>query len=281
MSIQLKNVSYTYSKKTSFSSQGLVDISLGIQDGEWLMLMGPTGSGKSTLLQHLNGLLKPDRGEVLINGVNIHSSKEALRQARREVGLVFQYPEHQLFGSTVFEEIAYGPENYGLAETDVEARVREAMDTVGLDYDRYKDRSPYELSGGEKRRVALAGVLAVQPRFIALDEPTAGLDYAGKAMLLEAITRLNREYGITVVWVTHEAAEIAGLADRLLVISKGSVVLDGPVREVFAQPLLMELGIEVPLAVNVAHGLKKKGWQFSDMPVTVPEVTDEILRLKG
>lgn len=281
MPIQLINVSHTYSKGTSFTTQGLRDFSLSIQDGEWIMLMGPTGSGKSTLLQHLNGLLKPDKGAIIINGVNIHSSKVALRQARREVGLVFQYPEHQLFGSNVFEEIAYGPENYGLTGIDVESRVMQAMDTVGLDYDRYKDRSPQELSGGEKRRVALAGVLAVQPRFIALDEPTAGLDYTGRAMLLEAITRLNREYGITVVWVTHEAADIAGRADRLVVINKGSLVLDGPVREAFGEPLLIELGIEVPLAVGVAHGLKKRGWHFPNISLTVPEVTNEILKHKG
>lgn len=280
MPIQLKDVSFTYSKRTPFSHPGITNINLSIQDGEWIAVMGPTGSGKSTLLQHLNGLLKPDNGEVIVSAINIHSSKTALRQARQEVGLVFQYPEHQLFGSSVFEEIAYGPENYGLTGAEVEVRVVSAMAAVGLDYDRYKDRSPLELSGGEKRRVALAGVLAVQPKVIALDEPTAGLDYDGKAMLLKTITRLNREYGITVVWVTHEAAEIAGLAGRLLVIDKGRVALDGPVREVLGEPLLLELGVEVPLAVRVAHGLKTKGWPFPEVPVSVQELADQILRLK-
>lgn len=281
MSIQLRDVSYTYSKGTPFSLPGIRDINLSIQDGEWIAVMGTTGSGKSTLLQHLNGLLKPDNGEVIVNGTNIHSSRSVLRQARREVGLVFQYPEHQLFGSKVFEEVAYGPENYGLEKIEVEIRVMAAMAAVGLDYDRYKDRSPHELSGGEKRRVALAGVLAVHPRVIALDEPTAGLDYDGKAMLVKTMTRLNRESGITVVWVTHEITEIAHLADRLLVIDKGRVALDGPVREVLAEPLILKLGIEVPLAVRVAHGLKEKGWQFNDMPVSVQEIADQILRLKG
>jgi energy-coupling factor transport system ATP-binding protein len=281
MPIQLKDVSYTYSKGTPFSIQGLSGINLHIQDGEWIVIMGPTGSGKSTLVQHLNGLLKPDNGEVIISGTNIHSSPKALRQARREVGLVFQYPEHQLFGSSVFEEIVYGPENYGLEGIEVELRVMDAMAAVGLDYERYKDRSPHELSGGEKRRVALAGVLAIQPRLIALDEPTAGLDYDGKAMLLKTMTRLNRELGITVVWVTHEITEIADLADRLLVIDKGRVALDGPVREVMGKPLLLELGIEVPLAVRVGHGLKEKGWDFTDIPVSVQEAADLILRLKG
>lgn len=281
MSIELKDVSYTYSKGTPFSIQGISAVNLRIQDGEWVVIMGPTGSGKSTLVQHLNGLLKPDEGEVIVNGTNIHSSKKALRQARREVGLVFQYPEHQLFGSSVFEEIAYGPENYGLAGIEVEIRVMEAMAAVGLDYDRYKDRSPHELSGGEKRRVALAGVLAVQPRLIALDEPTAGLDYDGKAMLLKTMTKLNRELGISVVWVTHEITEIAELANRLLVLNQGRVALDGPVREILSEQLLLELGIEVPLVVRVAHGLKKRGWSFTDMPVSVQEAVDQILRFKG
>jgi len=280
MPIQLNDVSYTYSKGTPFSLQGIKDINFSIKDGEWIAVMGPTGSGKSTLLQHFNGLLKPDRGEVIVSGVNIHSSKRTLRQARREVGLVFQYPEHQLFGSRVLEEIAYGPENYGLEETEVKIRVMDAMAAVGLDYDRYKDRSPYELSGGEKRRVALAGVLAVQPKIIALDEPTAGLDQSGKAMLVKTMTRLNREYGITVVWVTHEVAEIADLADRLLVIDKGRLTLDGPIREVLGEPLLLDLGIELPLAVKVAHGLKEKGWHITDIPVSVQEAADQIMRLK-
>lgn len=280
MPIELKDVSYTYSKGTPFSIPGISTINLSIKDGEWVVVMGPTGSGKSTLVQHLNGLLKPDNGEVVVNGSNIHSSKKALRQARREVGLVFQYPEHQLFGSSVFEEIAYGPENYGLEGIEVESRVMDAMAAVGLDYNRYKDRSPHDLSGGEKRRVALAGVLAGKPKLIALDEPTAGLDYDGKAMLLKTIAGLNREFGISVVWVTHEITEIADMANRLLVLDKGRVALDGPVREVLSEPLLLELGIEVPLAVRVAHALIKRGWHFTEIPVSIQEAADQILRIK-
>jgi energy-coupling factor transport system ATP-binding protein len=282
MPIQLKEVSYTYSKKSYFSHQGIRDVNLDIQDGEWIAVMGTTGSGKSTLLQHLNGLLKPDTGEVTFRGINIHSSPKILRQVRREVGLVFQYPEHQLFGTTVFEEIAYGPENYGIKDNiKVERKVKDAMAAVGLDYNRYKERSPHQLSGGEKRRVALAGVLAVQPRVIALDEPTAGLDYEGKAMLIENITKLNRESGITVIWVTHEVAEIADLADRLVVLDKGTLIFNGQVREVLAEPLLLKLGIEVPFAVEVAHSLKDRGWHLTGIPLNLREIKADILRLKG
>lgn len=188
MPIELRNVSYTYSKKTPFARMGISNVSIRIDDGEWIAVMGPTGSGKSTMLQHLNGLLKPDIGQVLLDHVDIHATPASLREARQKVGLVFQYPEHQLFGSTVFEEIAYGPDNFGFSGSDIENRVRTAMDTVGLDYTKYKDRHPYDLSGGEKRRVALAGILAASPRVIALDEPTAGLDPLGRQKLLETIT---------------------------------------------------------------------------------------------
>ncbi|MHB9094663.1 MAG: energy-coupling factor transporter ATPase [Eubacteriales bacterium] len=279
MPIELKNISYTYSKGTPFSKRGLGDFNFRVDDGEWIAVMGPTGSGKSTLLQHLNGLLKPDRGEVLLNGVNIHSSASALREARRKVGFVFQYPEHQLFGGTVFEEVAYGPENFGYAASDVEETVKTAMEAAGLDFITYKDRSPHELSGGEKRRVALAGVLAVNPQVIALDEPTAGLDPAGQKMLLQTINELNKAHGITVIWVTHEISEIAALADRLLVLNQGRTVLEGSVREMLEHPLLNELGLDVPVAVTVARGLRKNGRLVDGRPVTVEEIKREILRL--
>ncbi len=279
MPIEFRNISYTYSKKTPFARKGLTNVSLTVNDGEWVAVMGPTGSGKSTLLQHLNGLLKPDLGEVLLDHVNIHSSSAALRETRQKVGLVFQYPEHQLFGSTVYEEIAYGPENYGYAASDVEQRVKTAMETVGLDYLKYKDRHPYELSGGEKRRIALAGVLATDPQIIALDEPTAGLDPSGRQKLVETITQLNRDYGKTVIWVTHEITEIAALVNRVLVIKDGQVVLDGAAREVLNNHLMTQLGLDVPVAVEISHHMRRKGKAVEGQPLTIEEIKKEIVRL--
>ncbi len=279
MSIELINVSYTYSKGTPLARKGLSNVHLKIADGEWVAVMGPTGSGKSTLLQHLNGLLRPDTGQVLVDGKDIHANRSRLRDARKNVGLVFQYPEHQLFGATVLEEVAYGPKNFGCSGPDVEARVMAAMHDVGLDYGKYKDRPPLSLSGGEKRRAALAGVLAAGPEVIAFDEPTAGLDMAGKQALIETVTRLNREHGITVIWITHEIGEIAALAGRLLVLNEGRVVLDGPVRDTLADPLIGELGLDVPVPVAVAEALRKKGRPVEGRPVTVDEIKREILRL--
>lgn len=279
MSIELKNVNYIYSKGTPFARQSLHDINLFIADGEWVTLMGPTGSGKSTLVQHLNGLLKPTDGKVLLNGEDIHGSLSTLKKSREVVGLVFQYPEHQLFGASVIEEITYGPINFGYSAEEAEELAREAMETVGLEFEKYKDRSPHELSGGEKRRVALAGVLAVKPKVIALDEPTAGLDMTGKKVLTETITRLNREKGITVIWVTHEITDIALLAERLIVLKSGGVVLDGPLRETLSNPLMQELGLDVPVAVEVANGLKRRGKQMDGLPLTIDEIHDEIIKL--
>jgi len=279
MPIQLKGISYTYAKKTPFARQGLADINLSIEDGEWLVIMGPSGSGKSTLLQHLNGLIKPDQGEVLLEGISIHSSIAALKAARQKIGLVFQYPEHQLFGSTVFEEVAYGPENYGHPPEQIETKVRAAMEAVGLTFEKYRDRPPYRLSGGEKRRVALAGVLATTPAVIALDEPTAGMDALGRQKLIQTITRLNRNHGLTVIWVTHEIGKIAESADRLLVLDQGQKVLHGPVREILNSPALAGLGLDIPLAVQVADRLRNKGRQVEGQPMTIEEIKREIIKL--
>lgn len=279
MSIVLKNVSYTYSGGTPLARQSLRNVDISVSDGEWVVVMGPTGSGKSTLLQHLNGLLKPSLGQVLIDGTDIHSSVSRLKAARQKIGFVFQYPEHQLFGSTVFEEVSYGPVNFGYSESEVEGMVQNALSIVGLSFTDYKDRSPHELSGGEKRRAALAGVLATSPKVIALDEPTAGLDYNGKRRLVETVARLNQERGTTVIWVTHEISEIATLANRLIVLNQGKVVLDGNAREGLYNPLLDELGLDIPLAVRVAKSLKKRGKVIEGHLVTVDEIKGEILRL--
>ena len=277
MPLELKSVNYTYSKGTPFAHKGLSEVSVRVSDGDWIAVMGPTGSGKSTLLQHMNGLLKPDTGEIMLNNENIHSSKGCLEVARKKVGFVFQYPEHQLFGSTVYEEVAYGPENFGFE--GIEKQVATAMAAVGLDFAKYKDRSPHELSGGEKRRVALAGILAVNPQVIALDEPTAGLDPNGKKMLFDTIAALNRQWGVTIIWVTHEISEISMMANKLLVIDRGRIVLQGPVREILANPLMSELGLDVPVAVTVADGLKRKGKPVQGKPFTVDEIKKEVLRL--
>ncbi|PKM80542.1 MAG: energy-coupling factor ABC transporter ATP-binding protein [Firmicutes bacterium HGW-Firmicutes-14] len=279
MSITLENVSFTYAKKTSFAKHGLNGINLNISDGEWLAVMGSTGSGKSTLLMHLNGLLRPDAGRVLLDGTDIHSTPRTLKEARQKVGFVFQYPEHQIFGNTVFEEASYGPENYGYPSDETEKRVKLALGTVGLDYNKYKDRSPHQLSGGEKRRVALAGVLASGPRIIALDEPTAGMDAIGRKMLIDTITRLNRDMGITVIWVTHEISEIATLADTLLILDRGRVAGHGPLREILADKLIEGLDLDIPLAVKIANCFRERGKVIEGHPVTLEEIEREIIRL--
>lgn len=279
MSIELINVSYTYSKSTTFAKQALEKINFRIGSGEWVAVMGTTGSGKSTLLQHLNGLLKPQTGEVLLNNVNIHSSSETLRQARQKVGLVFQYPEHQLFGSSVWEEIAYGPLNFGYTDAEIDSMVSSAMESIELDFEKYRDRSPYNLSGGEKRRVALAGVLASKPSVIILDEPTAGLDFQGRQRLIDTIVKFNQDQGITVIWVTHEISEIASLASRVVVLDQGRIILDGSTRDVLSNPLLPKLGLDVPLAVEIAEVLKKKGKNVEGQSITLDEIKEQILRL--
>lgn len=279
MSIEFQKVSYTYSKGTPFAHQSLTDINLTVKAGEWVVVMGPTGSGKSTLVQHINGLLKPTSGKVLVNNCDIHSSVSGLKKTREKVGLVFQYPEHQIFSNTVFEEVSYGLDNFGCPKDEIDIKVKAALNTVGLDYEKYKDRSPHELSGGEKRRVALAGVLASEPDIIALDEPTAGLDQAGKKILIETILQLNRKLGITVIWVTHEITEISLFADRLVVLNRGQIILDGPVRETLNNSLMGELGLDVPMAVEVASNFKKRGELIELLPLTLDEIEKEILRL--
>jgi energy-coupling factor transport system ATP-binding protein len=279
MLIDIKDVSFTYFKGTAFARNGLTDVNLQIDQGQWVVIMGPTGSGKSTLLQHLNGLLKPNKGQVLLDNKDIHSSSSAIREARRKVGLVFQYPEHQLFGSSVFEEVVYGPDNFSFSKPDMEETVDTSLKSVGLDPQKFKDRQPHSLSGGEKRRVALASVLAVRPKVLALDEPTAGLDWQGRQLLIKTIYKLNREKGITVIWVTHEVSEITAIAHRLVILNKGHIVADGSIRELLNQPLLAELDLDIPLPVTVAGLLEKQGKSVEGNPVSIEEIKTEILRV--
>ena len=281
MLIELKNISFTYSKGAPFAKQALKDISLSVRAGEWVVLLGAPGSGKTTLLEHINGLLRPDCGEVLVDGVNIHSSIAELKKNRRKIGLLFQYPEHQIFGATVKEEISYGPRNFGYPPAEAETRVKKAMTSLGLDYCAYKERSPYELSGGEKRRLALAGIVACNPEILVLDEPTAGLDRTGKEMVIDTIASLHRSCKVTVVWATHNLDDVINMADNLVVLNHGRIAASGPIRETAAGPVLAELDLSIPLAVNIAGRLRKKGKPLTGNPLTLEEIKSEIINLIG
>ncbi|NLD34941.1 MAG: energy-coupling factor transporter ATPase [Clostridiales bacterium] len=259
MPITLEKLSHTYQEGSPFQATALHDINLTIQDGELLALIGHTGSGKSTLAQHLNGLLKPTAGRVLLDGQDINQKDADRRALRFRVGLVFQYPEHQLFEETVRKDIGFGPRNMGLSEQEVEQRVHEAMDKTGLVYDEVGEKSPFELSGGQMRRVALAGVLAMKPDILVLDEPTAGLDPRARDFLLSDIARLHRE-GTTVVMISHSMDDVARLATRVAVLEKGRLVMEGPPGDIFTQvDRLTAMGLDVPQASKLRHELEAEG----------------------
>lgn len=253
MSIQLERLSHTYQAGSPFQATALHDIDLTIRDGELLALIGHTGSGKSTLAQHLNGLLKPTSGRVLLDGTDINDKDSDKRALRFQVGLVFQYPEHQLFEETVQKDIAFGPRNMGLSQEQSEERVRWAMELVGLPFDEIAEKSPFELSGGQMRRVALAGVLAMKPRILVLDEPTAGLDPRARDFLLKDIQRLH-EGGTTVVMISHSMDDVAALATRVAVLEKGRLVMEGSPQEIFSKvERLTSMGLDVPQASRLRH----------------------------
>ncbi|MGI6654911.1 MAG: energy-coupling factor transporter ATPase [Christensenellales bacterium] len=255
----LEHVGHTYQPGSPFQATAIQDINLTIQDGELLALIGHTGSGKSTLAQHLNALLKPTTGRVLLDGQDIHTSDASRRAARFHVGLVFQYPEHQLFEETVVKDIGFGPKNMGLSQEEIDTRVRGAMEMVGLSYDELAHKSPFELSGGQMRRVALAGVLAMRPRILVLDEPTAGLDPRARDYLLKDVQRLHRE-GTTVVMVSHSMDDVARLATRVVVLEQGTIAMTGAPREVFSQvERLTQMGLDVPAVSRLAHQLRAHG----------------------
>lgn len=275
--LSVRNLKYGYSKGTPFETGALKGVSLDFEQGEIVALIGHTGSGKSTLLQHLNGLLKPDSGEVLFNGKNIFESKEFLRQCRFNVGLCFQYPEQQLFESTVYKDIAFGPKNMGLSEDEIKKRVYEAIAYVKLS-ESYLEKSPFDLSGGEKRRVAIAGVIAMNPKVLVLDEPTAGLDPVGKNSLLDLIKEYNKATGSTVIFVSHNMDDVAVVADRVVVMNKGNVALSGSVSEVYSQgEKLSELGLDVPEITSVFLKLKDAGFDLGETEYTVENATKAIL----
>lgn len=260
MSIVLENISYTYMRGTPFERQALTDVSLTIPEGSFTALAGHTGSGKSTLVQHLNGLLQPDSGTVLVDGVDIGKKGAETKRAKRSVGMVFQYPEHQLFEETVEKDVAFGPVQLGFSASEAEERVRAALDFVGLLVSEFGTRSPFALSGGERRRAAIAGVLALKPRYLVLDEPTAGLDPRASAALMARLCELHEKDGVTIVLVSHNMDDIARYADRLIVMHAGRAALEGTPREVFfAREKLAEAGLRAPHLVELLEKLREKG----------------------
>ncbi|NLU09371.1 MAG: energy-coupling factor transporter ATPase [Tepidanaerobacter acetatoxydans] len=285
MSIDVKNVTHVYMPNTPFESIAIKDINWTVKDGEFWGLIGHTGSGKSTLIQHLNGLLKPTSGEILINDINIHSKGVSLKSIRQKVGLVFQYPEHQLFEETIERDVAFGPKNMGLAEEEVAKRVKEALDLVGLSYEEVKDKSPFELSGGQMRRVAIAGVLAMKPEILILDEPTAGLDPRGRDEILEEIVTLKQKQKLTVILVSHSMEDVAKLVDKLAVMYRGQIVSQGTPREIFQDyEGLVEKGLGIPQITELMIKLKERGKNISTDILTVDEARAEItkhIRRKG
>jgi energy-coupling factor transport system ATP-binding protein len=279
MAIRAEHLNYVYGPGTAFEQRALKDVNLEINDGEFVGLIGHTGSGKSTLIQHLNGLMKATDGTIYYNGRNIYEEGYNMRALRSKVGLVFQYPEHQLFEINVFTDVCFGPKNQGLSREDAEKRAREALTMVGLDESFYS-RSPFELSGGQKRRVAIAGVLAMEPEVLILDEPTAGLDPRGRDEILDQIARLHKERNMTIILVSHSMEDIARYVDRILVMNQGEKVFDDTPKEVFKHYKELEaIGLAAPQITYVVHSLQDHGVPVDDNVTTVEEARDEILRL--
>lgn len=278
MAIELKDVSYIYGGGTTQEIRALNHVSLQIPDGQFIGLIGHTGSGKSTLIQHLNGLIKATEGDILYNGQSIYAEGFSMKGLRSKVGLVFQYPEHQLFEVDVFSDVCFGPKNLGLDEATVKERAREALDLVGLDPS-YDTVSPFELSGGQKRRVAIAGVLAMEPDVLILDEPTAGLDPRGRDEILDQVAKLHREKGITVVLVSHSMEDVAKYVDRIIVMNHGNVAFDGMPREVFRHyKELEEIGLAAPQVTYIVHELRKRGFPIDEDITTIEEARQAILQ---
>ena len=278
MSIELKNVTYTYSPGTAYESHALKDVSLVIPDGQFIGIIGHTGSGKSTLIQHLNALVQPTSGQVLYNGEDVWAEKYDRKQLRSEVGLVFQYPEHQLFENDVISDVCFGPMNQGLSREEAEKEAKQALTQVGVKESNFK-KSPFELSGGQKKRVAIAGVLAMNPKILILDEPTAGLDPKGRDDILDQIAYLHKQSDMTVILVSHSMEDIARYADRIVVMNKGAVMYNGTPKEVFAHYQELEkIGLAAPQVTYIMHDLKEKGLPVKVNVTTVKEATDEIMR---
>lgn len=289
MIMKIENLNYIYNPNTPFEKKALDNINIEIKQGEFIGLIGHTGSGKSTLVQHLNGLIKPTSGKIIIDGVDITGKDAKLKEIRQKVGLVFQYPEHQLFEETIYKDIAFGPKNLGLDKDEVDKRVKESMEQVGLDFEVLKDRSPFELSGGQKRRVAIGGVIAMQPKILILDEPTAGLDPRGRDGILGEIFKIYEKKNITVILVSHNMEDIAKLVDRILVMDRGKIAMDNTPMEIFKRAdELKEIGLGVPQITEFMKRFcekqektnKEKINKQKDLAtvLTVEQAKDEILK---
>lgn len=281
MSIILNHVNYIYDEDTAMASAALVDVSLKIPDGQFIGLIGHTGSGKSTLIQHMNGLVKPSSGQVFFNNEDINEKDYDKKKLRAKVGLVFQYPEHQLFESDCFKDVCFGPKNLGLPQKEVELRAYEALKQVGFDDD-YFYQSPFDLSGGQKRRVAIAGVLAMKPEILILDEPTAGLDPKGREDILNLISDLHKTMGITIILVSHSMEDVADYVERIIVMNKGRVAFDAEPREVFSHyKELEEIGLAAPQVTYCMQELKAAGFDVSTDITTLEEAKKEVLKALG
>ena len=282
MPIVVEKLSHTYMPDSPFQATAIHDVDLTIGDGEFIGLIGHTGSGKSTLIQHLNGLLKPTAGRVLVDGKDLADKETDKRAVRQRVGIVFQYPEHQLFEETVALDVAFGPKNLGLSREEIDARVRDAMQSVSLDYETYKDRSVFELSGGQMRRVAIAGVLAMNPGTLILDEPCAGLDPRGRDEILGLIRTLHQERGVTVVMVSHSMDDVASLVTRVIVMNKGMVAMDGAPRDIFLRgEELRAMGLDVPAVTTLAGELSRRGFDLPRHIHTMDEMERALVSLLG
>lgn len=278
MSIELKNVNYIYSQGTAYEKHALKDISLEIPQGQFVGIIGHTGSGKSTLIQHLNGLVKATSGDILYEGKSIYEPKYNMKNLRSQVGLVFQYPEHQLFEVDVFSDVCFGPRNLGLSKEEVEIRAKEALELVGFP-EKYYKQSPFELSGGQKRRAAIAGVLAMRPKILILDEPTAGLDPKGRDEILDQVAYLHKETGMTVVLVSHSMEDVARYVERIIVMNKGCKLYDGTPKEVFRNyKELEQIGLAAPQVTYLMHDLQEKGLNVNTDATTIEEAADAIMK---
>ncbi len=278
--LEAKNLVFTYGQGTPFVTHAVNDVSFTVDSGEIVGLIGHTGSGKSTIVQQLNGLIKPESGEILLNGKNIHTDFKKIKEVRFKIGLVFQYPEYQLFEETVEKDIAYGPQNMGLSEEEIKERVKYAAELVGLTED-FMEKSPFDLSGGEKRRVAIAGIIAMKPEVLVLDEPTAGLDPKGRDMILSRIKEYRDETGAAVIIVSHSMEDMAKTADKLLVMNKGKIEKFDTVAKVFADAeRLLEIGLDIPHVTKIAIELNRRGFDIPKNIFTVKDLHDAILNCR-
>ena len=280
MSIKIENLVHVYMPKSPFEKVALNNVNIEINEGEFVALIGHTGSGKSTLIQHMNGLLKPTSVRIVVYGEDITKDGVKLTDIRKKVGLVFQYPEYQLFEETIEKDIEFGPRNLGLSDDEITKRVKRSMEMVGLDYDTYRNKSPFDLSGGQKRRVAIAGVIAMEPKVLILDEPTAGLDPKGRDDILEQIKVLHDEYKMTIILVSHSMEDVGKLAERIIVMNKGEVALEGTPAKVFKEVETLEnIGLAVPQVTYLMRELKRRGFNVSDEIYTIKQGKKELLRI--